>query len=198
MVSLGAYVSSATTLSTISQMDQMRIDFTVPEKYSREISTGQYVNFKVEGQQKNYTARVIATESNISQDSRTLLIRAVVQGDNSGLVPGNFAKVTLNFEPDNNAIVIPTQAIIPQARGKKVYVFNNGKARFVDVTTGIRDSSSVQITSGLKAGDTILVTGLLAVKPDGPVVLGKVINGTSQADQKNTGGTTGQADRQTQ
>lgn len=188
MVSVGAYISPTTTLSTISQLDQMRIDFTVPEKYSHEITNGQFVNFKVEGSDRPYTARVMATESNITQDTRTLMVRAVVQGNSIGLVPGNFAKVILNFEPDRNAIVIPTQAVIPQARGKKVYLYNNGKAKFVEVTTGIRDSSTVQITSGLKAGDTILITGLLAVKPDGPVALGKVVNGTTRSSKNNSGG----------
>jgi len=188
MVSVGAYISSTTTISIISQLDQMRIDFTVPEKYSHEITNGQFVNFRVEGNDRLYSARVMATESNITQDTRTLGVRAVVQGNSNGLVPGNFAKVILNFEPDRNAIVIPTQAVIPQARGKKVYVFNNGKAKFVDVTTGIRDSSTVQITSGLKPGDTILITGLLAVKPDGPVALGKVVNGTTRTSKNNSGG----------
>jgi len=188
MVSVGAFVSPTTTVSSISQLDQMRIDFTVPEKYSREITNGQYVNFKTESSDRAYTARVMATESNITQDTRTLMVRAVVQGNSVGLVPGSFAKVTLNFEPDRNAILIPTEAIIPQARGKKVYVFTNGKAKFVDVTTGIRDSSNVQITSGLKAGDTVLITGLLAVKPDAPVALGKVVNGSPRSSKSSTGG----------
>jgi membrane fusion protein, multidrug efflux system len=96
-------------------------------------------------------------------------------------VPGNFARVTLDFKPDANAMVIPSQAIIPQARGKKVYVYNDGKAKFVDVTTGMRDSANVQITSGLSVGDTVLITGLLALKPEAKVMLGKVVNGTKTA-----------------
>ena len=186
-------------LRTISQMDQMRLDFTVPEKYSHEITMNQYVNFKVEGRDKPYAARVIATESNITQDTRTLLVRAAVQGDPSGLVPGNFAKVTLNFEPDREAITIPTQAIIPQARGKKVYVFNNGKANFVDVTTRCTGfCPTIQITSGLKPGDTILVTGLLAIKPGGPVSLGKVINQGSQPATGNEAARVGDTGKQAQ
>ncbi|HVF96729.1 MAG TPA: hypothetical protein VM871_05390, partial [Flavisolibacter sp.] len=97
-----------------------------------------------------------------------------VQGDAAGLVPGGFAKVTLNFEPDADAIVIPTQAVIPQARGKKVYLYENGVAKFVDVETGIRDSSTVQITKGLKVGDTVLLTGLLSLRPEGKVVLARL------------------------
>ncbi len=178
MVSLGAYISPASIISTISQTSQMKLDFTVPERYSSEIKNGKFVNFKVDGLDKNYAAKIIATESNIMQDTRTLQARAIVQGSPAGLVPGNFAKVILSFEPDPNAILIPTQAIIPQARGKKVYLYNNGVAKFVDVTTGIRDSATVQITEGLKVGDTVLVTGLLTLKPEGKVMLGRIINGT--------------------
>jgi membrane fusion protein (multidrug efflux system) len=179
MVSVGAYVSPATTISTISQMNQLKLDFTVPEKYINEIALGKFVNFKVDGSDRTYAAKVMATESNITADTRTLQVRAAVQGNMAGLTPGNFAKVNLEFEPDPKAILIPTQAVIPQARGKKVYLYDNGQARFIDVTTGIRDSADVQITSGLKAGDTILITGLLSLKPDAKVMLGKVVNGSS-------------------
>jgi membrane fusion protein (multidrug efflux system) len=103
-------------------------------------------------------------------------VRATVKGDATGLVPGNFAKVRLNFAPDNNALMVPTQAIIPQARGKKVVVYRNGVATFTDVTTGVRDSSMVQIVSGLNIGDTIVVTGLLSVKPDAKITLKNIIN----------------------
>ena len=61
--------------------------------------------------------------------------------------------------------MIPTQAIIPQARNKKVIAVRNGMASMETVTTGIRDAAMVEITTGLKAGDTVLITGLLATKP---------------------------------
>jgi membrane fusion protein, multidrug efflux system len=178
MVSVGAYISPTSIISTISQPHQLKLDFTVPERYISQVSYGKVVNFKVDGSSRTYAAKVIATESNITQDTRALQVRAAVQGTVEGLVPGNFATVRLNFEPDANAIVIPSQAIIPQARGKKVYVYNDGKAKFVDVTTGIRDSANVQITDGLKVGDTVLITGLLALKPEGKVMLGRIVNGT--------------------
>lgn len=176
LVSLGAYLTPTTTITTISQPNQLKLDFMVPERYIHQIRNGKLVNFKIDGSDITYTARVIATESNITQNTRTLQVRAVVQGNQTGLLPGNFAKVTLSFEPEPNAIVIPSQAVIPQARGKKVFVYNNGKAKFVDVTTGIRDSANVQITSGLNVGDTVLITGLLALKPEGPVMLGNIAN----------------------
>lgn len=179
LVSLGAYISSASIISTISQVNQMKLDFTVPERYIKEVGFGQLVNFKVDGTTKTFAAKVIATESNITQETRTLQVRAIVQGNQTGLTPGNFAKVIFNFEPDPNAIVIPTQAVLPQARGKRVFLYSNGTAKAVDVTTGIRDSANVQITGGLKAGDTILITGLLSLRPEAKVALGKIVNASS-------------------
>jgi membrane fusion protein, multidrug efflux system len=175
-ISLGAYVTPQSVIAIIQKTSGLKIDFNVPEKYTSQIKNGQYVNFRVEGSERPYTAVVSATESGIAEETRSLLVRASVKGDATGLVPGNFAKVRLNFAPDDNALMVPTQAIIPQARGKKVVVYRNGVATFTDVTTGVRDSSMVQIVSGLNTGDTIIVTGLLSVKPDAKITLKNIIN----------------------
>src|SRR6478672_1963058 len=95
MVSVGAYVSPTTVITTMSQPNQLKLDFTVPERYINQISNGKFVNFKIDGSDRTYAAKVIATESNITQDTRTLQVRATVTGTTAGLVPGNFAKVTL-------------------------------------------------------------------------------------------------------
>jgi membrane fusion protein (multidrug efflux system) len=175
-VSPGAYVTPQSIIATIQKTSNLRIDFNVPEKYTSQIKKGQYINFTVEGSDRNYTAVVAATESGIEQATRTLTIRARVQGDQAGLIPGGFAKVKISFDPNPNALMIPTQAIIPQARGKKVVLFRGGTADFIDVTTGPRDSTNVQITSGLNQGDTIIVTGLLSIKPEAKVTLNKIVN----------------------
>ncbi|MEO7264190.1 MAG: efflux RND transporter periplasmic adaptor subunit [Ferruginibacter sp.] len=172
-VSPGAYITPQTALTTIRQNSQLKLDFTLPEKYSGKITTGQLLNFSVEGNPKNYAARVIATEAAVSEDSRSLHIRALVTNNDGKLLPGAFVKVKTQFTPDPNAIMIPSQAIVPQARGKKVVVFRSGTVSFDDVTTGIRDSSMVQITTGLKVGDTIIITGLMSMKPGAKVELNK-------------------------
>jgi membrane fusion protein (multidrug efflux system) len=175
-ISPGAYVTPTTVVAVINQTDQLKLDFSVPEKYTGQIKTGQIVSFTFEGSKKKFGAKVIATESGVTENTRSLSVRALVISKDPALLPGAFAKVELSFDPDPNAILIPTQAVLPQARGKKVIVFDNGIARFTDVTTGIRDSSRVQITEGLKPGDTIVVTGLLSVRPEGKIQIGKIIN----------------------
>jgi membrane fusion protein (multidrug efflux system) len=185
-ISTGAYVTPASVITFIQKTSGLRIDFNVPEKYSSVIKKGQYVNFTVEGNERAYTAMIMATETGITETTRSLTVRAQVKGSEAGLVPGGFAKVRLAFAPDHNAVMIPTQAIIPQARGKKVYVYKDGKANFVEVTTGTRDSSRVQILSGINTGDTVIITGLLGLKPDAKVTIKTVVNQSSaSASSKN-------------
>jgi membrane fusion protein, multidrug efflux system len=175
-ISIGAYVSPASVIAVINQTDQLKLDFTVPEKYVDQIKTGQLVTFTFGGSSKELGAKVIATEANVTENTRSLTVRASVIGTVPSLLPGAFAKVKLSFDPDPNAILVPTQAVLPQARGKKVILYKSGTAVFADVTTGVRDSSRVQILDGLKAGDTVVVTGLLSVRPEAKIQIGKIVN----------------------
>lgn len=173
-ISTGAYVTPTTLITTISQVNRLKMEFTVPEKYSDNMKTGRVVNFTVAGSDQKFSSAIMATESNIEANTRTLKVRSVVNGNHSSLVPGAFAKVTLKLGQDDQALIIPTQAVIPQARNKRVILYRNGVAKFEIVSTGIRDSSFVQITEGLKAGDTVVTTGLLAIRPDSQIKLSKI------------------------
>lgn len=175
-ISPGAYVTPTSIIATIQQTSQLKLDFTVPEKYSGQIKPGQLVTFSYQGADKKFFAKVIALESSVAEATRTLMVRSIVQEKDATLIPGGFAKVILNFEPDPNALMVPSQAILPQARGKSVILFNGGKVKFQDITTGIRDSSNVQVTSGLKAGDTIVITGLMSARPNGQMQLARIVN----------------------
>jgi membrane fusion protein (multidrug efflux system) len=175
-ISNGAYVNPASVLAVINQTDQLKLDFSIPEKYIGKIRNGQTVYFRFEGSVDSLMARVIATESRVTENSRSLLVRARVDSKRSFLLPGSFAKVSIDFDPDPKALLIPTQAILPQARGKKVILYRGGVAVFNDVKTGSRTTDKVQITEGLKAGDTVVTTGLLSVRPDAPITIGKILN----------------------
>jgi membrane fusion protein, multidrug efflux system len=174
-VSLGAVVSPQTLIARLQQTSTLKLDFTVPERYGARIKPGNAVSFTVDGTTGDFAGRIYAIEPDVDVTTRSLRIRAVVTGaDRRGLRPGAFAKVNLAIA-ENRAIVIPTQALMPQLRSNQVAVIRNGKARFQDVTTGLREQSLIQITTGLTAGDTIATTGLLFLKPDGPVKAGKIV-----------------------
>ncbi|MBK7291626.1 MAG: efflux RND transporter periplasmic adaptor subunit [Chitinophagaceae bacterium] len=176
-ISPGAYVSPATVIAVINQTDVLKLDFSIPEKYIDQIKIGQLVTFSFEGSQKQLGAKVIATESNITENTRSLTVRAAVIGKDAGLLPGSFAKVQLSFDPDPNALLVPSQAVLPQARGKKIILYKGGTAIFAEITTGVRDSSRVQVLDGISAGDTVVVTGLLSVRPEAKIQIGKIVNG---------------------
>ena len=173
-ISLGAYITPTDVITSIRQVNQLKLEFTIPEKYSENIRKGQLVNFTVSGASQNFTSTVIATETSIEATTRTLRVRAVVKGNNPILVPGNFAKISLQMGKNARALIVPTQAILPQARNKSAIVYTDGVAKFLPVITGIRDSSYVQVLDGLKAGDTVVITALLAIRPDSKIKLTKV------------------------
>lgn len=170
----GAYVTPQTLIATLRKVSQLKLDFTVPEVYGAKMKYGNLVNFMVDGNSKKYAAFISATENIIAADNRSLRVIAKVQNADADLIAGAFAKVTVSLGEKNDALMIPTQAVIPDARNKKVITVQNGVAAFQVVTLGTRDSSMVEITTGLKAGDTVLVTGLLTTKPGIKVQISKI------------------------
>lgn len=173
-ISLGAYITPTNLITTISQVSQLKMQFSVPEKYSVDMGRGRQIDFTVAGSAKKFKATILATSSTIEQNTRTLQVLTVISGSNPLLVPGSSAKVSLRLGQDDEAIIVPTQAIIPQARNKKVVIYRNGSVQFETVVTGLRDSSFVQIMEGVKPGDTIVTTALLAIQPDSKIQLTKV------------------------
>ena len=175
-ISVGAYITPATTISTLRKLSQLKLEFTVPERYGSNMKTGNRVNFSLENNPVIYEARILATENNIAADSRSLKVRGMVEKPDVQLIAGAFAKVQISLGKNDSALMIPSQAVIPQARNKKVIVVRNNMASLETVTIGTRDSAMVEVTSGLRSGDTILITGLLTTKPGTKVKLNKLKN----------------------
>lgn len=173
-ISIGAYVTPATAVATIRSAGNLKLDFSIPEKYSNLLRVGQQVEFNVQGSDKTYKAVVQATEQRIMADTRNLLARALVSDNNSGLLPGSFAEVHVNLESNPKALLIPIQSLIPQARDKKVIVSKGGKANFVSVKTGVRQENLIEITEGLQPGDTVATTGVLFLRPQMPLTFSKL------------------------
>ena len=168
---MGAYITPQTIVTTINQVNKLKLEFSVPEKYTNKVKVGNTVTFTTETSSKKYNGRIIATESSITQENRSLKVLALVEQVDKNITAGGFANVDFNLGENNNALMIPTQAIIPQARDKKVIVYRSGRAEFLTVTTGIRDSSKVEILKGLGFGDTIITTGLLSIKPESKITI---------------------------
>ena len=168
-VSNGAYVSQATIIATLQQATRMKVDFTVPENYSSLLKRGDNIVVALSGTAlPRRRATITAIEPQISTDTRNILVRAELTEAGPGVNPGSFAKVYLNAK-STNSILIPTNAIIPEAKAKQVVVVKDGKAKFVQVVTGVRKEALVEIESGLSNGDSVVISGVLFVRPNLPV-----------------------------
>lgn len=167
-VSPGAYITPSNIIATLQQVDKVKIDFVVPEQYTNLIQKGKNVNVLVDAlKQTKATATIIATEPQINQNTRNLKVRAILNGIK--LNPGAFVKVFLEASIDNKAILVPSGSIIPDDKNKQLIVVKNGKAKFVNVETGVRDAGFVEVTSGVTQGDSVVVTGVLFARPNSPV-----------------------------
>ncbi len=173
-VSVGAIITPSTQIAVFRTADKLKLDFFVPEKYSAEIKQGMSVRFKLYNADKIYNASVFATEEGIDAGTRNLKVRASVTDRSPELVSGAFANVTLHLSENQQALMIPTQAIIPQGDDKFVIVAQQGRAHMTNIKTGIRKNSKIEITEGLNAGDTIITTGLLFLNEGAPLFYSSV------------------------
>lgn len=173
-VSPGAYITPQTSLATLQQLNKSKIDFSVPEQYAHLIAQGKNIAVATDYNKNTYTATIVATEPEINNSTRNLKARAVL--NDCSLHTGSFVKVKIATTAQNTkSIFVPTNAIIPDADNKKLVIVKNGVGKYVPVETGVRTASMVEIIKGLEIGDSVVVTGVLFVKPNGAVKVKKVI-----------------------
>ncbi len=168
-ISKGSYISPTTLIAKLVNISQLKITFSIPEKYAQTMKVNQELTFTTSGSKEIYKAKIYAIEPEIEIESRTLKIRAIAENKEGKLIPGTFASVSLPLEKLKNALLVPSEALIPIQNGKKIFVSENGKAKEIIVETGARTDKDILILSGLKAGDTILTSGVMTLKNGSPV-----------------------------
>lgn len=174
-ISEGAYVSPTQVIASLVQTKPLFIEFSVPEKYTATVKKGMEIEFSGESATKSYKASIYAIEPKIDELTKSLRCRALYNGTED-FYPGSFVKVYVDMTETENALMIPTQSIIPILKGQKVLIARNGEADEAKVITGVRTDDKIQVVDGLKAGDTVLTTGLLSVKKGAKLKLMKAAN----------------------
>lgn len=173
-ISVGAVVSPATLIATLQQTHHLKIDFTIPEQYRKYINTGTEVLFSVGSVTDTLKGTISAIDPGAEANTRTVRVRVMIPNTDGKLVAGSFAQVIVPLDRSNNAILIPSQAIIPTTRDKKVAIVKDGKATLVTVELGERTNDKAEVLKGLNTGDTVIVTGLMQVKPGMDVTVTKI------------------------
>jgi membrane fusion protein (multidrug efflux system) len=168
-VSSGAVVSANTVLTHLQDISQVKLDFHVPEKYAQTITTGSEQKFTVASDSKLYNARIVARESGVDQNTRTLLVRAVTQNPGRVLLAGQSARIHLSLHSSAEALTVFSQALIPSSQGYSVYTVSNNQVRITPISIGQRGAYSVEVLHGLNKGDTVVISNLLRLTPGAEV-----------------------------
>jgi len=168
-ISPGTYITPTVLVAKLVNTGKLKITFSIPEKYASQVKSGSVIDFTVSGSDKIYTAKIYAIEPEVEVATRTLKIRSIADNIDGKLFPGTFADVKLPLSIIKDAIVVPSEAIVPIQDGKKVYIANMGKAKEVMVDATTRTDASILILSGLKAGDTLITSGVMSLKNEAPI-----------------------------
>tara|TARA_R110002020_G_scaffold85914_1_gene211609 strand:- start:37483 stop:38547 length:1065 start_codon:yes stop_codon:yes gene_type:complete len=168
-ISQGTYVTPATLIAKLVNTNQLKITFSIPEKYASQIQVNDTLSFTTSNSNKTHSATIYAIEPEVEVATRTLKLRAIADNAEGDLYPGTFANVLMPLAKVNDALLVPTESLIPIQNGKKIFVSEGGKAKEVVVETGARTDKSIRILSGLRAGDTILTSGVMTLREGLPI-----------------------------
>lgn len=173
-VSVGSYISPQSKIASLQSINPMKVDFSVPQKYFGLVKEGKTINVKLSATGKIYNGRIYAVEPKIDQNTRTVQARAIIPNEKGELTPGAYVEIEVVLESIENSVLIPTESLVPDVEGEKVFIYRSGKAVTQLVNTGIRTEKEIQITSGLNVGDTLIVSGIILLRPNAPVKLNSV------------------------
>ena len=165
MISEGSLTSSAVVIAKLVKTDPVKIDFAVPQKYFNYIKPGTNISLKLSPNEKTYTAKVYAVEPRIDPITRTLQVRARTGNRSGELIPGAYTEIEIIIDENDNALKIPTEALVPDISGEMVYLYQKGKAVPRPVETGIRTGTDVEITNGVAKGDTVITSAIIQLRP---------------------------------
>jgi membrane fusion protein (multidrug efflux system) len=168
-VSVGAYVNPAARIATLQGITNLKVDFSVPERYAPRVKPGDPIRFTVAGSKQTYTGEVYAVEPRIDVSTRSVLLRAICRNADGSLLPGIFARVQYSVQQSEASLLVPAISILAGLEERHVFVEREGKARRVKVITGARTNTHVQIVEGLKEGDVVLTSGVQQLR-DGAAI----------------------------
>ncbi len=170
-VSEGAYVNPNTQIARLIKNDPLKIEFAIPERYAGDVHNGFPLSFVLDGNPDTHIARVYAVDPKVDVRTRNITVRARYNNPGARIKPGRFVSIQLELAQIDDAIAIPSEALIPEMDGDRVFVYRNGRAESIRVTTGLRTEDLIQITTGLQPGDTLITTGILQLRQGMSVVI---------------------------
>jgi membrane fusion protein (multidrug efflux system) len=179
---VGDYVKEGADMVNLESIDPLKVDFRVPEIYLAQVHVGQTLTVTLDALPgRQFDGKVFAVNPLVDAGGRAIVIRAVVRNPDTSLRPGMFTRVSLITQEDQNALVIPEQAIVPQGDEQFVFRVVDGKAVRGKVEVGRRRDARVEVLKGLSASDIVITAGQLKLR-DGMSVAVALPAGRSAPD----------------
>ena len=179
-INLGQYVGVGDDLLNLEDTSVLTVDFRLPERYQTRLAPGQPVQVQLDALPgRNFEAKVLAVDPLLDANGRSIAVRAVMPPTSGNVLrPGMFARVLTIFSVNDAALVVPEEALVPQAGKQYVYrLAQEGEgdarktvSRRVEVQLGVRRGAEVQVTNGLSVDDTVVVAGQQRLQRDGTAV----------------------------
>jgi membrane fusion protein, multidrug efflux system len=168
-VSEGSYISQNTVLVNLEETSPVKVDFSVPEKYISQIQKNNIIDFNITGLNQVFQGKIYALDPKIDENTRTIHVRAYAENKDGRILPGSFTNIHIVLGHNDSALMIPTEAVIPQISGQVAYISKNGIVASSKIILGIRTDSTVEVVNGLKDSDTLITRGLQFVHPGSSV-----------------------------
>jgi membrane fusion protein, multidrug efflux system len=190
-VSEGSCVAANTPVARLVDSSPVKIDFSVPGRYSSMVKEGDIISFTAEGNPQVYEAKIYAVDPSIDPTTRTMRVRALYANSKEEVMPGSFVRINITLKEMEEAILLPTESIVPEIDGHKVFLVKGGKAVPQMVHIGQRSDRLIQIIEGIAPGDTVVQSGILQVRPGSNLRIRRVLTGTAEqpAQPEATGNT---------
>lgn len=179
-VSEGAYASPSVVVANLTKISPLKIEFSLTQNFVNQIKPGTEIDFTVENDLQEYQASVYAVESRLDVQTLSLFARARYPNSDLKMKPGQSASISIKLDQIDNAIVIPSISTVKEIGRDITYIYENGKAKEVEITTGMRTASSVEVTSGLSVGDTLLTTGVMQLRTGMPVRITQMVPNSAE------------------
>ena len=171
-ISPGDYVSPGQDLVDIEEIDPIKVEFRVPEAALMSVKVGQELAVSLDAfEDRVFIGTVYTIAPRVDTATRSFIVRARIPNPDRMLRPGLFARVVLQVERRENAILVPEQAIVPIGNSMHLYRIVDGKAVMVEVTLGVRQNGNVEIRKGLEPGDRVVTAGQQKLQNGAPVMV---------------------------
>ena len=169
-ISEGSVIGTQDVITSVVNIDPIKIEFSIPERYASQVSVGSPIYFSNEASSQEVEGTVYAFEPQIDLATRTLKLRAQSPNKGGKFLPGMFVKIRFILDIQENALMVPAESVIPELTGYKVFVVGqdgNAEQRIVEI--GTRTDTHVQVLSGLNEGEQVLTSGVMQVRPGMPI-----------------------------